>query len=307
MSKDRRRLLYSLLGTLPQASQVSARIVRTHERPGYVLEVLELELNGIERVPAYFTRPKDGAGGSLAIAPRPVVLFCHSHGGRYTAGKEELLTPAPYMASPSYAEVLAEMGISALAIDHWNFGERHNRTESSLFKEMLWRGQVLWGMMVFDSLRAVDYLFTRDDVRTDRICALGMSMGSTMAWWTAALDERVTSCVDICCLTDFDALIDNGSLDGHGIYYYVPSLLTHFSASQINELIAPRPHLGLAGNRDELTPPIGLDRIDAHLKKVYSDFGVPSNWRLLREDVEHEETPTMRKAIVEFLDEHLLG
>lgn len=30
---------------------------------------------------------------------------------------------------------------------------------------------------------------------------------STMAWWLAALDERIKVTVDINCLTDFDALI----------------------------------------------------------------------------------------------------
>ena len=34
-----------------------------------------------------------------------------------------------------------------------------------------------------------------------------MSMGSTMAWWLAALDERMKVTVDICCLTDFEALL----------------------------------------------------------------------------------------------------
>ena len=50
-----------------------------------------------------------------------------------------------------------------------------------------------------------------------------MSMGSTMAWWLAALDERVKVTVDICCLTDFQALIAQKDLSAHGIYYYVPA------------------------------------------------------------------------------------
>ncbi|MEH7096522.1 hypothetical protein [Neobacillus vireti] len=53
--------------------------------------------------------------------------------------------------------------------------------------------------------------------------------------------------MDICCLTDYQALMEEDGLDGHGIYYYVPELLNHFTASEINALIAPRAHLGLAG------------------------------------------------------------
>src|SRR5664279_4666474 len=109
-------------------------------------------------------------------------------------------------------------------------------------------------MMVFDSLRALDYLAGRDDVDPARLATLGMSMGSTMSWWVAALDERVRACVDLCCLTDYQALIETQGLDEHGIYYYVPRLLQHFSAAAINALIAPRPHLSLAGMFDRLTP-----------------------------------------------------
>ena len=120
---------------------------------------------------------------------------------------------------------------------------------------MLWHGQVLWGMMVYDSLarrRLPGY--PAPTSTATRIATLGLSMGSTMAWWLAALDERVKVCVDLCCLTDFHALIEARGLDGHGIYYYVPELLKHFTTADINALIAPRPHLALAGNYRSADP-----------------------------------------------------
>ncbi len=118
------------------------------------------------------------------------------------------------MQVPPYAEQLTQKGYSAISIDAWGFGERHaeGRTESMIFKEMLWSGRVMWGMMVYDTLRAVDYLVTRPDVDSQRIATLGMSMGSTMAWWAAALDRRIKVCVDLCCMTDFHALIENQAL-----------------------------------------------------------------------------------------------
>ena len=45
-------------------------------------------------------------------------------------------------------------------------------------------------------------------------------MGSTKAWWLAALDPRVKLCIDLCCLTDYEELIKIDNLKGHGIYYY---------------------------------------------------------------------------------------
>jgi hypothetical protein len=111
--------------------------------------------------------------------------------------------------------------------------------------------------------------------------------------------------VDICCLTDFQTLVDRKGLSGHGVYYYVPGLLKRFSTSQINALIAPRAHLGIAGLQDRLTPVEGLDIIERELAKVYAAEGHPERWKLLRYDVGHQETPEARKEALAFLQRFL--
>jgi acetyl esterase/lipase len=297
---QRRRELYSLLGKLPARDRpIRATKREEREQDGYVLETWDLDLNGIENVPAYLARPR-AASGRL-----PAVVFNHSHGGGYKIGKTEFVAGREYLQPTPYAKALTDLGFIALCIDHWVFGERSHTSELDTFKAMLWRGQVLWGMMVYDSLRAVDYLLTRNDVDSRRVATLGMSMGSTMAWWLAALDERIKATVDINCLTDYQALLADKGLGRHGVYYYVPDLLNHFTAAQINTLIAPRAHLGLAGTRDRLTPLAGLDTIDRELTDVYARAGHPERWKLLRYDVEHVETPEGRAAILAFLKENL--
>lgn len=292
----RRLALYGLLGDLPDPRRpVGATPVGEEDRGAYVLERLLLDLNGLEPVPASFARPREPGGR------RPVVLYHHAHGGDYALGKDELLAGRRQLQAPPYAAALTARGYAALALDAWAFGERRGRSESELFKETLWRGQVLWGLMVYDSLRAIDYLATRADVDAGRLATLGLSMGSTMAWWVAALDERVAVCVDLCCLTDFQALLETRGLDGHGIYYYVPGLLKHFGTADINALIAPRPHLSLAGTFDRLTPPARLERVDRALRRVYAELGAPEAWRLLRYDCGHFETAAMRAAVLAFL------
>jgi pimeloyl-ACP methyl ester carboxylesterase len=297
-----RQELYSLLGDLPDRRRaIRSELVWREDREKYTVEKLTLDLNGHQPVPAFLVLPRD-----VAVRKAPAVLYNHFHGGKYQQGKDELiLGDAKYLQSPPYAELLAARGRVTLCIDHWLFGERSGRSESSLFKEMLWKGQVLWGMMLYDSIRALDYLTTRSEVDAQRVATIGLSMGSTMGWWLAALDPRVKVTIDLCCLTDFHALIDSGGLDGHGIYYYVPRLLKHFTTAQITALIAPRPHLSLAGNLDRLTPPAGLDRIDEAMKKEYAARGAADAWKLHREDVGHQETPAMRAEIERFLDRWL--
>ena len=91
--------------------------------------------------------------------------------------------------------------------------------------------------MVYDSIKAIDYLLTRPDVDGSRIATLGISMGSTMAWWVAALDPRVKVCIDICCLTDFEGSSSKqGGLMGMGF------TTTCRGCSNIFHSIHQRPH-----------------------------------------------------------------
>jgi len=213
-------------------------------------------------------------------------------------GKNELLSPAPYGYPVSYAKAMADRGIACLAIDHWCFGERSGRRESETFKSMLWKGQVMWGMMVYDSLRAVDYIVSRPDTDSTRIGTTGISMGSTMSIWVSALDPRIKMCADLCCLTDFDELEHQGNLDAHGIYYYVPSLTKYFSMADICALIAPRPHLSTAGLYDDLTPSTGLQKIEKALAKS-------GGFALKTYPCGHLETREMREDVLAFVKENL--
>ena len=192
------------------------------------------------------------------MPPGAGVVFDHSHGGGYDIGKRELVEGRTYMQPTSYAKALTDEGYVALCIDHWCFGERTTPTELDTFKAMLWQGRVLWGMMVYDSLRALDWLVTRGDVDGSRVAHarhVDGQLHGPVARGASTSASRST--VDICCLTEYHTLLAEKGLTGHGIYYYVPGLLKHFTASDINALIAPRAHLGLAGLRDALTPARG--------------------------------------------------
>jgi acetyl xylan esterase AXE1 len=298
--EKRRKELWGLLGDLPWNHKPGpARLVSKEDHDTYTLERLVLDLNGIEPVPAVLLIPKKRREKA------PGLLFIHWHAGMYDLGKEQLLRGVD--AQPAYAPVLAEKGIVTLAIDSWCFGERKHEKdggegEQTAFKLMLWRGQVLYGMMMFDEFRAMDYLASRPEVDPTRLGAFGMSMGSTKAWWLAALDPRVKVCMDVCCLTDYDELIRTHGLKEHGIYYYVPSLLKHFQTAEINELIVPRAHLSVNGRRDPLTPPAGVDKIRDYLMPLYAKYGKEPDCRIELFDCEHVELPEMRKIILSWMD-----
>jgi dienelactone hydrolase len=160
-------------------------------------------------------------------------------------------------------------------------------------------------MMMFDELRALDYLASRPEVDPQRLGTLGMSMGATKAWWLAALDPRIHLCLDVCCLTDYEELIKARALSDHAIFYYVPSLLKHFQTADINELIVPRPRLSVNGRQDPLTPPLGVEKVRNHLLPLYREYGREADCRIELFDAAHVELPEMRKLILEWMDRYL--
>ena len=287
-----------------------------------VVEHWRLHLNAEQPVPALLLRPRQAA-------PRGVVLYCHAHGNRFDIGKDELLVGRPALQSPPYGEALSERGWAVLAIDHWGFGERQHvspqgpgspgpaprggarklgaarrfqPSERALVKRLLWQGATLWGWRVHDTLAALDWLRTQPGFESLPVVTLGMSMGSTMALWSAALDPRIAGCVELCCAAEYAALLNSGGFDLHGEYFFVPGLLQAFTLAEIAALIAPRPHLSLAGRADPLTPPAGLAALDRELRAVDAVLGPPARWQQVLADGGHAETASMRRQVLDWLD-----
>ena len=291
-SAARRAALWALLGPRPLAAgPARGDCLGRSEHAGADLERWRLHLNGEQAVPALLLRPR-------GVPLRGLVLYCHAHGNRFEVGKDELLQGRPALQTPAYGAVLPALGFAVLAIDHWGFGERQVPSERALVKRLLWQGHTLWGWRVHDSLAALDWLRTQPGLHEAPVFTLGLSMGSTMAVWTAALDERIAGCIDLCCLAEYSALLADGSHDLHGEYFFAPRLLQHFSAAEVAALIAPRPHLSLAGRRDPLTPPAGLASLDAALRQADAALGQPGRWQQQLEDAGHQETPAMRAAVL---------
>ncbi|SDW70322.1 S9 family peptidase [Paenibacillus sp. PDC88] len=291
--------LWQLLGDLPEGGVSNSRLLAEEEKEGYLLQTIMLELYGMEQVSISMALPLNQKG------PYPVVVFNHSHGGNYAGGRNEFLTSSHYLQQPSFAKTLTSMGYAACCMDMRGFNERSGRTESELVKEMLWRGEVLWGRMLRDNQCLLDYICTREDVDSSRIGTIGMSMGALMAWWLAALDDRIKVVVDICGQVDAHTLIMKRGLDHHGFYSYVPGLLKHFTTLSIQERIVPRPRLSLNGRDDRLCPYEGVMLLADGLESAYEKAGYPEHWQHIETGSGHMETAEMRYAWKDFLVKYL--
>jgi dienelactone hydrolase len=291
ISRDRLQYLFGL-----QARGIGLFDLKVEQRDGYVLERLDLLIDG-QRVRGFLTRP-------ATPGKYPAILYGHSHGGRYEIGASELLDGREYLLSP-LGPVFAKAGYVTLCIDMPVFGERATVSESAAAKALLWRDRALICEMLADHQAALTYLISRDDVDHMRVGAFGISMGCTLSYWLAAVDERISAVAHLCCFADLRTMIELGAHDGHGIYLVVPGLLDEADAGAIGALIAPRPQLVCIGEADALTPIPAFDMAWHEMSRAYAGY---DTLHLVREPgIGHQETPRMREATLAFFAKYLKG
>ncbi len=307
-----RRTIWRLLGDLPPLFTPQASVLDRREQSGYVVERFTFE-NGVGDIVHGLALIPSGQK-----KPGPAVLYHHWHAEQYELGKDEILTRVHPDLGFATGEQLVREGYVVQCVDAYGFGERRFQgpagrreqgaaVEASLFKTFLWEGRTLWGMMVRDDILALNHLASRPEVDPGRIAALGVSMGSTRTWWLAALDDRVKTAVCVACLTRYQDLIAHGSVNAHGIYYFVPNMLKEgIDSESVVGLVTPRPLLTLTGDRDEGSPADGVRKINAFQEHLYRCYGRPESFRgVVYPGVEHAYTREMWQETLRWLQTHL--
>jgi hypothetical protein len=198
LQEELRRKVLGVIGGLPgEKTTLNARVAGTIPMDGYRIEKLVFEsLPGIH-VTALVYVP-DGPTGK-----KPAVLLACGHS---PVGK----------AFPNYQEIavrLARRGYVVLCWDPVGQGERSQFWDKArgrsrynlvcgehavLGNFATIAGTSLVRYMVWDGLRAVDYLLTREDVDASRLAITGTSGGGFQALWIGALDPRIAVVLPSC-------------------------------------------------------------------------------------------------------------
>lgn len=305
-----RETLKGLLGNIPaRPEKLSVKTLSKKQMNGYVLEKFIID-NGIDGwIPGYLAIPTNVKGKV------PVVLGMHGHGST----KENVFGISSGTAQDVLA-LLISKGYAVMAIDSYFNGERRGTgpagtretqargadQESSQFKINLWFGRSLWGMQLRDEQIALDYLNSRPEIDSSRIGAEGMSMGSTRAWWLAALDDRIKVVVGVACFTRYKELIEQRELRAHGIYYFVPGMLQHFDTEAVMGLIAPRPFLALTGDSDAGSPLSGMKTLEKKLDTVYSLYKQQEKFKsIIYPETGHVFTDDMKIEMLNWFEKYL--
>jgi dienelactone hydrolase len=187
---------------------------------------------------------------------------------------------------------LLDHGFALMSIDARVFGARAgDRSDSSadrsaftsaswdqyhwLMRRAVIDGRSVAAMEVWDVIRALDYLETRDDVDTGQIGCMGLSMGGNLSWMTAIIEPRIQAVCTVSCLTTFEAALKHGR-DG-GWYAWIPGIARHTSRQELLSMLAPRPLLCWEGDED--FPRDARQPMIDEARAKYNLLGVPDNFR----------------------------
>jgi dienelactone hydrolase len=195
----REKLLQCLGGQWPDPCDLQPVIRDTTKMDGYRIESLTYEVEPRDRVPALLLVP-DGIDASN---PAPAVAVWHQHNGQYNLGKSE---PGGLAGNPMHhtGVALVKEGYVVLCPDALCFEERQSEyLEGGNFERFEFLCYVVSGKCmawknILDMRRAVDYLCSRPEVRSDRIGCYGHSMGSTHTWLIGPWEPRLICLVGNC-------------------------------------------------------------------------------------------------------------
>ena len=152
---------------------------------------------------------------------------------------------------------------------------------------------------VYDVMRTIDWIETRDELDSDRIGCMGISGGGTITTFASALDPRIKAALVSGYLNTFRDSILSIS---HCIDNYVRGILQWCEMYDIAGLIAPRPLFVESGDEDAIFPVEASRASFERVKKVYSVFGEPE---LAEQEVFTGEHSFHGKRGLPFLAKHL--
>jgi len=289
--RARKEELWKLLGGIPERTPLNPVVVRRGEKTNFKYEVLYFESMPGNYVSAVLYLP-------ISPPPYPAMIIpCgHSQEGK------------GYVEYQKMCILLAQNGIASLIYDPPGQGERITFIDDS-GKPVIWGTAehtvvglrcILVGLNyalfeIWDGIRAVDYLMSREDIDKTRIGCAGNSGGGTQTAYLMALDDRIKVAGPSCYITSWERLLTTiGPQDAEQNIY--SQILHGFDHSDYLMLHAPEPFVLCCATYDFFDIE-GTWYSYRRAKRLYSALGVNSNCDIIEVGKKHGWCKEMREEI----------
>lgn len=250
----------SWTGPFPDRTPLNARVTGRLERDGYTIEKVLFESRPNYLVSANLYLPKD------LSSPRPAHLnvIGHVQDGKANERYQRM----------SVAQV--RNGFVVLTIDQMGQGERGLLSSHKIIGTQAFiSGAHVFNFMVWDAIRAIDYLVGRPEVDPENICMTGSSGGGMMTTYILPFDDRIEVAVPTCNPNTWsDRVHADLATDSEQVFFGA------FESSidpRGDPLFAqvPKPLLLNTTTDDPLNPPRGVWGLNTWLYKSYAAHSVP--------------------------------
>ncbi|MGC9055014.1 MAG: alpha/beta hydrolase family protein, partial [Candidatus Hydrogenedens sp.] len=290
---ERRELYWSLLGGKPNSTPLNPVIVRKGTKSAYKYEVLYFESQPNFYVSAVLFLP-------LSQPPYPCVIVPCGHSQQAKG----------YSEYQKLCILLSKNGIASLIYDPPGQGERITFLKEDGSPDVwgtaehtiLGLGCILLGenyaqYEIWDGIRAIDYIETREEIQKDKIGCSGNSGGGTQTAYLMALEPRIYASAPSCYLTSWERLLNTiGPQDAEQNIF---SQIKHgYDHSEYLFMHAPNPVLICSATKDffDITGTWATFRL---AKRLYAKLGVNHMCDLIEVDTQHGLGKSLRDEIVE--------
>jgi len=294
-----REKIFELMGySSVKKSPLNTRAIKKVDCGEYITEEIIFDSEPGISVPGYLLIPKN------ISFPAPAIIALHEHAGEHYFGADRVIGIGGSDPNQLYAKELCQRGYITLAIDARSFGRRSGINEFLIDYLGRWIGKNLFGMIIWDDIRSVDYLLTRKEVDPNRIGCIGHSLGGARATYLAALDERIKVVVISGYVTSYKSVIKNTNLL-QPPSTWLPGVWKYADCKDALSLIAPRPLLIVHGKRDDIFSIEGM--LDAYksLKKIYAIFEAEDRLKSIVFDGRHGFPEEIHEEAYQWFDKWL--
>lgn len=269
------------------------RLAGKVEGEGFVIEKILLQTRPEGRMPLLVYRPAQVKGRVPAILRLP--------------GHSE---PPNGWQVQQQGISLAKRGYVYAAVEVFGSGERGELLPAAcahggLPANALWTtGTSLFGLLLLENMRAVDYLISRTDVDKERIGATGVSGGGSHTLWLMAADPRIKVGVAVASgLPDPERPLASFCECDLPLGYF-----RYGSDQEVLGAIAPRPLLRIYPSSD--TPGLAEEQLHQRHQfaaSVYQVLGAGDRLRVTRLEGQHGYYVNYQEAALGWFDRYLKG
>jgi dienelactone hydrolase len=297
-----------LLGIRLEAPAAKAEIRSTKTEEGVVIEDVAWAASDGQTVPGYVIRPANARGRLPAVVclhgtggSRDSETTQHFGDGQWTRAGQK----TPHKRMLGWARELSRRGYVTLSITQRGLDTRTPGTDHQ-GKDMLVRGRTVMGLIVDEIRQAITHLASRADVDPKRIGIAGMSFGGITAFYTWIVDPRIAAAAPICGgVGSLDVLLAKGSPGYHGLYWWIPDMLTKGDQGEFAARMAPRPLMLWAPLNDIGMPAEGVERFVKVVAPAYEKAGAREALVVHRPPGEHAFTIEAFDAMLAFFNKTL--